>query len=192
MNNLSEITLRKACAEDANALVSIYSYYVENTAITFEWEVPTVEEFKNRIIKISQKFPYIVAERVEEGKKKIVGYAYSSTYRTRAAYAWTTETSIYIDKEYRKLGIGKLLLEELEKRLKAQNFLNVYACIASCEVEDEYLTHGSVKFHKKMGYKEVSYLKKCGYKFNRWYDLVTMEKILGEHTANPKEILPPQ
>ncbi len=188
----NKISLRKARVEDAQALLSIYSYYVKKTAITFEWEVPSVKEFEDRISNITQSFPYIVAEMEEEGRNKIVGYAYSHVYRTRAAYAWTTETSIYMDKNYRKMGIGRILLEELEKKLKAQNYLNVYACIASCDEEDEYLTHDSIKFHAKMGYKEVSYLKQCGFKFNRWYDLVTMEKILGDHTANPKEILPPQ
>lgn len=183
---MSEIKLRAATETDAEALLGIYSYYVENTAITFEWDVPSVEEFRTRIHNITQKYPYLVAEK--DGV--IVGYAYANTFRTRAAYSWTVETSIYVNKDCRRGGIGKLLLVELEKQLKSQNVLNVYACITSKEIEDEYSTHDSIHFHDKMGYKKIGEFKNSGLKFNRWYDVVFMEKMLGDHTANPEEVIP--
>ena len=183
---MSEIKIRAATENDAEALVNIYSYYVTNTAITFEWEIPTVEEFRNRIHNITQKYPYIVAEI--DGVP--VGYAYANTFRTRAAYAWTVETSIYVNKDYRRKGIGKILLQELETKLKAQNVLNVYAGITYIEKEDEYSTHASVDFHSAMGYKKIAQFNQCGYKFKRWYDVVFMEKMLGEHTENPSPVIP--
>lgn len=183
-NKADQIKLRTARIEDAARLVEIYSYYVTNTAVTFEWEVPSVEEFTQRIKDHQGKFPYIVAEY----NGKIIGYAYSSLFRTRIAYSWCTETSIYIDKDFRRGGAGSILLNELEKQLKEQNYINVYACITYVEKEDEYLTHDSVEFHKKMGYTHVARFNKCGFKFNRWYDVVWMEKMLGDHTENPGQI----
>lgn len=183
---MPEIKLRPASESDAQALLEIYSHYVENTAITFEWEVPSVEEFRNRIHTITQKYPYLVAEK----NGTIVGYAYANTFRTRAAYSWTVETSIYVHKDYRREGIGKLLLVELEKELAEQNVLNVYACITSKEKEDEYSTHDSIRFHEKMGYTRIGEFKNSGLKFNRWYDVVFMEKILGSHSENPSPVIP--
>ena len=185
MNTLN-IKIRSASVNDAEALLKIYSYYVENTAITFEWEVPSVEEFKGRIENTLKKYPYIVAESEETGE--ILGYAYTSPFKARAAYAWSVESSIYVKKECRKMGIGRLLLEELERLSKKQGVLNINACIASTDNEDEHLTNASIHFHEKMGYKMVGKVHDSGFKFNRWYDMVWMEKMLGEHTANPKPL----
>jgi len=183
---MSDVKIRRADEKDAEALLEIYSYYVKNTAITFEWEVPTVEEFRKRICNITEKYPYLVAEI--DGIP--VGYAYANTFRTRAAYVWDVETSIYVSRDYRQKGIGSLLLKRLELELKNQNILNVYAGITYIETEDEYLTHGSVKFHSAMGYEKVAEYRKCGFKFKRWYNVVFMEKFLGEHTDNPETVIP--
>lgn len=180
----SKIIIRSATVDDATALVTIYSYYVKNTAITFEWEVPTVEEFSSRIENTLKSYPYLVAEI--DGQ--IVGYAYAGRFRTRAAYAWDVETSIYVQKDFRGQGIGRVLLEKLEALLKAQGVLNIYAVITYIQEEDEYLTHASPKFHEKMGYQKVAEFHKCGFKFNRWYGTITMEKFLAEHTENPQAV----
>lgn len=182
---MSEIKLRPATEADAEVLLNIYSYYVTDTAVTYEWDVPTVEEFRNRIKNVTAKFPYIVAEVDGE----VVGYAYANTFRSRIAYSWTVETSIYVKKDCRRGGVGKALLTDLETKLKNQNVLNVYAVISYVEKEDEYLTHDSVKFHDVMGYKKVSEWHQCGYKFKRWYNIVIMEKMLGEHTAEPAKVI---
>lgn len=182
----SNIVLRVAKPSDAAALLEIYSYYVTDTAITFEWEIPSVEEFKNRIENTLKKFPYIVAE----SDNQIIGYAYASSFKGRAAYDWAIETSIYVHKNLCHKGIGKLLLLKLEELLQKQNILNSYACIAYPEIEDEYLTKNSVQFHEKMGYRLIGEFKKCGYKFNRWYNMVWMEKFLGEHVSDQTPVLP--
>ncbi|MBP5275478.1 MAG: N-acetyltransferase [Lachnospiraceae bacterium] len=169
---MSEAVIRNASPEDAERLVEIYSYYVTDTAVSFEYEVPTVEEFRKRITKISSKYPYLVCVMDD----KIVGYVYAGTYSTREAYDWTVTTSIYLDKDYRRKGIGTLLYDELEKRLKEQGIVNLLAGVASCDDEDEYLTHDSSKFHLNRGYTEVANMKAVGKKFDRWYDLLWYQK----------------
>lgn len=180
-----QVKLRIATIQDAAALLDIYAPYVENTAITFEYDVPTVDEFRKRIETITEKYPYFVYE--ENGK--IIGYAYANTFKDRAAYDWAVEMTIYMDKDSRHKGSGKKLYETLEKVLIKQNITNLYACIGYPEVEDEYLTKNSVGYHEHLGYRFVGEFKKCGYKFNRWYNMVWMEKIIGEHKENAKPVL---
>ncbi|MBE5827882.1 MAG: N-acetyltransferase [Butyrivibrio sp.] len=175
--NPENIKIRTATLDDAAALLDIYDYYVQKTAITFEYDTPSVEEFRGRIRKVLEKFPYLVIEQ----ENNILGYAYASPFHERAAYQWCVEMSIYLDKGARRSGLGRMLYEELEKELKAQGILNLYACIGVPEKEDEHLTFGSVHFHEKMGYHLNGTFTKCGYKFGRWYNMVWMEKIIGEH-----------
>lgn len=180
--NLEEIVIRVATPEDAVRLVEIYKPYVETTAITYEYEVPSVEGFRERIEKTLEKYPYLVAVKNE----KIVGYAYASTFIGRAACDWSVEVSIYVDTEYKNCGIGGKLYGTLEQILKEMNILNLNAAIASPEVEDEYLNRNSIEFHEHLGYSLVGEFHNCGYKFGRWYKLMWMEKMLGEHGENPK------
>lgn len=175
-----EILIRIANENDAESLLKIYSPYVKNTAITFEYEVPLLEEFQNRIKSTLEKYPYLVAEF----NGKIVGYAYAGPFKTRAAYGWDVEVSVYVDKDFHGNGCGRFLYEKLEYFLKKMNITNMNACITYTEIEDEYLTHGSPNFHKKMGFSLVGKFNKCGYKFNRWYDMIWMEKMIGEHNQN--------
>ena len=185
----NNITIRIAKIEDADKLLKIYSYYVTNTAISFEWNVPSLQDFSERIENTLKKYPYIVAEINQNNQKKIIGYAYAGAFKTRTAYDWSVETSIYVDKDFRHCGVGKLLLERLEQLLQKQNFLNVNACIAFTEKESEYLTNDSYKFHQKMGYTLVGTFHKCGYKFDQWFDMIWMEKIIGKHIQNQPKIL---
>ena len=113
-----------------------------------------------------------------------MGYAYANTFKDRAAYDYAVETTVYVDKSCKKSGIGKALYLELEKALAAKNIINLYACIAYPENDDEYLTKNSVQFHEHLGYKLVGRFHKCGYKFGRWYDMVWMEKFLSAHPHN--------
>ena len=169
---MGEFYIRDASIEDAKRLVEIYSYYVLNTAVSFEYEVPSAEEFKDRIKKINEKYPYMVCIK----DNRIVGYVYASAYSVRSAYDWTVATSIYIDRDYRRQGIGRMLYKELEERLKAQGIVNILAGAAFCEQEDEYLSHDSYKFHLKEGYSKVAHMKSVGKKFGRWYDLLWLQK----------------
>lgn len=105
-------------------------------------------------------------------------HAYAGPYSSREAYNWTATTSIYVDKDYRRQGIGSLLYKELEKRLKEQDIVNLLAGAAYSDEEDEYLTHDSYKFHIRSGYTKVAHMKTIGKKFDRWYDLLWMQKKL--------------
>lgn len=178
---MSEIKIEIAREEDAAELLNIYKPYVEETAITFEYDVPTVEEFAGRIRRIKKRYPYIVAKVADE----IVGYAYAGAFKERAAYDWAVETSIYVKKGVTKSGIGKKLYQELEKALGLQGIINVNACIACPKIVDEHLDNNSVEFHKHMGYRLVGEFEACGYKFGRWYNMVWMERMLGEHPDKP-------
>ena len=182
----SLITIRPATSDDAKALLSIYEPYVEHTAITFEYEVPSVAEFRERIVHTLQHYPYIVAERDSE----IVGYAYAGPLHARAAYAWSVETSIYVKENEKKSGIGKALYNSLEKALAAQNMTNLNACIASPVVDDEYLNHNSIQFHEHLGYSMVGEFHKCAYKFGRWYNMVWMEKVIADHPDRQPDVIP--
>lgn len=179
---MTEIKIRDAGIDDAANILKIYAYYVENTAITFELTTPTLEDFTNRIIRTIENYPYLVAEI----DKKIVGYAYAGSFVGREAYKYSAELTIYLDKDFRGRGIGKKLYSELENRLQTAEIKNLYACVGYSEVEDEYLTFSSVKFHERQGFKICGKFTECGRKFERWYSMVWMEKILGSfsHVKN--------
>ena len=172
-----DIIIRDAKVTDAKAIQTIYTPYVESTAITFEYNVPSEEEFCRRIETVQQKYPWIVA--MVNGK--VVGYAYASAFKPRDAYQWAIETSIYVDNNNKRSGIGRQLHEALEQRLKMQGILNMNACISFIEPEDEYLTQDSVRFHERLGYQKVAHFHQCGKKFGKWYDMIWMEKMIGEH-----------
>lgn len=175
--------IRSAQPNDAEAILAIYAPYVEKTAITFEYEVPGVEEFRQRIQKTLKQYPYLVAED-ESG---VVGYAYAGVFKARAAYDWCVETTIYIKEECRGKGIGKALYSELESRLKALGFLNLNACITWLDEPNEYVTHQSPDFHAHLGFEKCAHFHRCGYKFSRWFDMIWMEKRLADisHPQRP-------
>ena len=186
MSTNTEITIRSARPEDAAALLSIYAPYVEHTAITFEYDVPSLKEFRERIVSTLERYPYLVAVRDGE----ITGYAYAGPFHSRAAYDWAVETSIYVKENEKKSGIGKALYTALEKTLAAQNITNLNACIACPEIDDEYLTRNSIQFHAHLGYSMIGEFHQCGYKFNRWYNMVWMEKLIGKHLENQPPVIP--
>ena len=161
------ITIRPVSTADSQALLDIYRPYVEHTAITFEYEVPSVQEFENRIKKTLEKYPYLVAE--EDGQ--VLGYAYASTYYARTAYDWTTELSIYLHRDVRGRGLGSQLYDALEEELEKRGFLRLLACIA---VPNE----ASIAMHEKRGYVQVAHFPKVGYKFEQWHDIIWMQKTI--------------
>lgn len=169
------IRIRSAKVEDASALLAIYKPYVENTAITFEYDVPFVEEFAKRIRKTLEKYPYLVLEKDGE----ILGYCYAGVFKGRAAYSRSVETSIYIKMDEHGKGYGRALYSELERALKKQGILNAYACIASPKANSTHLDNSSQKFHEHMGYKLVGTFHDCAYKFGQWYNMIWMEKNVG-------------
>ena len=170
-----DMRIRSATREDAERLLEIYSYYVENTAISFEYDAPSLEDFTNRIVNTLKKFPYLVVE--EDGVAQ--GYSYAGPFKERAAYNHSCEISIYLARESKGRGYGRKLYEALETALKAEGILNLYACIGDPIIEDEYLTKNSEQFHQHLGFVKVGEFHKCGYKFGRWYNMIWMEKIIG-------------
>ena len=282
---MGERTFRVARPEDAEALLAIYAPYVEETAITFEYEVPSVEAFRARIAHTLSTYPYIVAVEEQEANagtvrvdgasascidcaeanartahvdgasvsfapasgagavteahrtsEHIIGYAYVGRLHERAAYDWSVETSIYVDRCARKHGLGRQLYERLEAILRAMNIISVNACIAypgmmnsavdaataadrlqdahigigdpntadrvrkdpregsadsGADIgEDPYLNTNSPDFHAHLGYQLVGHFHACAYKFDRWYDMIWMEKWIAPHPAKPEAMIP--
>lgn len=171
------ISIERVTEADTKALLKIYNWYVMETAISFEYETPSEAEFADRIRNISAEYPYLKA--VEDGK--ILGYAYAHSFIPRRAYDWSVEVTIYLDKDCRKRGIGPMLYEALERSLKDMGVLNLNACIAMPAAGDDHVTMDSPKFHEHMGYRLVGTFTNSGYKFDTWYDMIWMEKIIGEH-----------
>ena len=259
---MGERTFRVARPEDAEALLAIYAPYVEETAITFEYEVPSVEAFRARIAHTLATYPYIVAVEEQEANagtahvdgasvssatasgagagdvtgthrtsERIIGYAYVGRLHERAAYDWSVETSIYVDRRARKHGLGRQLYERLEAILRAMNIISVNACIAypgtmntvaaadrlqdahigigdpntadrtrkdlregsadsGVDIgEDPYLNTNSPDFHAHLGYQLVGHFHACAYKFDRWYDMIWMEKWIAPHPAKPEAMI---
>ena len=117
---------------------------------------------------------------MEEGE--IIGYTYAGPFVGRAAYDRSVETTIYLKHGLTGRGYGRKLYAALEEELKKMGILNLYACIGYPEVEDEYLTKNSADFHEHIGYSLVGVFHQCGHKFGRWYHMIWMEKMIGEHT----------
>ena len=168
--------LRTASLADARRLLDIYSYYVTDTAISFELSVPSLPEFEHRIAATLEKYPYIVAEDPLSGV--LLGYAYAGPFHPRAAYAHCAEVTIYLDHGCQKRGLGRKLYDALEEELRSMGIRNLYACIGYPEAPDEYLTTNSADFHAHMGYTLAGRFHKCGRKFCRWYDMIWMEKLI--------------
>ena len=159
--------IRIAEERDLPEILSIYAPYVLETSHTFEYVVPTEEEFLARFCSITARFPWLVWE--EDGR--ILGYAYGSAPFERAAYRWSCETSVYLRPEARGRGIGRALYTALEKILTLQGFCRNYAIITS-------ENSGSMAFHQALGYRTAAELPGCAYKFGRRLGIVWMEKDL--------------
>ena len=159
--------IRFAKAADLPAILDIYGPYVLNTAISFEYSVPTLVEFTERFQSITAQFPWLVWE--EEGK--ILGYAYGSLPFGRAAYRWCAASSIYLSPDAQGRGIGRKLYAALESLLKKQGYQKTYAIITSDNP-------GSLQFHQKVGFHFLCEFPQCGVKFQKLYSVVWMEKVL--------------
>ena len=171
--------------QDAPELLSIYAPYVEKTAISFEHDVPSLSEFEDRIRSISEKLPYLKAVS-ENGE--ILGYAYAGSFRKQKAYDWSVETTVYVRQDHKRMGIGKQLYDRLEAILKDIGILNMNACIALPAENDAHVTMDSIYFHQRMGFSSVGTFHKSGYKFDTWYDMIWMEKIIGNHNTTPEKV----
>ena len=183
---MQDFLIRSAREGDIPAMLAVYAPYVERTAVSFEYAVPSEAEFRERLHRVQAFYPWLVAEH--EGR--VLGYAYASRFHPRAAYDWCAEASIYLEQGARGQGIGRRLYTALEQALRGQNILTSYACIAWAEQPDEYLGHHSIRFHERMGYRTVGQFPSCGFKFGRWYGMVWMEKRLAPEGTAPVPVIP--
>lgn len=173
------MSIRLATEQDVPRILEIYRPYVENTACSFEYTVPTLAEFTKRFLGITAQFPWLVWEE----KGTVLGYAYGSRPFERAAYQWCAEASVYLCSEACRKGIGKQLYAALEQLLQRQGYRKLYAIIT----EDN---EASVAFHRAAGYRHTATMPNCGYKFGKWHGIVWMEKDLNTWDAPPREPIP--
>ena len=159
--------LRIASEADIPAILNIYGPYVLTSTATFEYTVPSPEEFTRRFHSITARFPWLVYE--EAGV--ILGYAYASAPFTRAAYAWCAEPSVYLRPDARGRGIGRELYRALEAILRYQGFQLLYALVTGENT-------ASLSFHRALGYETLAVFPDCGFKFGRWLDLNWLQKRL--------------
>ena len=167
---MSDCLIRKATENDSSAMLDIYSHYVENTAASFELETPSPDAFADRIKAIIEVYPCFVCVT----DNAIVGYAYASSHRKRAAYRYDVDVSIYIRKDMHGKGIGTALYGALFDELALQNYYNAYAAIALPNEK-------SIALHRKFGFEEIGVHKKTGYKFGKWHDILWLDKSLKDH-----------
>ena len=161
--------IRNIEPRDHARCLEIYNHYIENTNITFEIEPLTLEALSQRFDAIQASYPFLVYE--EDGR--VLGYAYLDIFHPRAAYRFSVDLSIYLDKDYRGRGAGKKLLDALEKKALEAGYVNIISLVTSENVK-------SMAFHEKNGYKEVGDMPRVGYKFDRWVGIKYYMKRLGE------------
>ncbi|MGL6228450.1 MAG: GNAT family N-acetyltransferase [Culicoidibacterales bacterium] len=164
--------------QDIPTLLEIYAPYVSETAITFEYHVPTVAEFSERVQRIAQVYPYLVYEVDGE----VIGYAYASQQRERAAYQWNVELSVYIKQTKTGRGYGRMLTQAILELLERQNVRNVYSLVTVPNVKSENL-------HRALGFKKRCIFEKTGYKFSQWYDVAWFEKTLRTDEGAPEPLV---
>lgn len=159
--------IRLAENKDYLAMLGIYRPYVENTRISFEYETPSQSAFEERMRNISKNHPVLVCE--QDGK--IIGYAYSCDAFERAAYRWSAELSVYVEKSCRGRGVGKALVKAVEEIVRFLGYRKIYSLVT-----DENLS--SLAFHKAIGYTETARFPEQGFKSGEWVGVIWLEKEL--------------
>ncbi len=175
-----EFIIRMATLEDTAAIYAIYEPYILNTSITFEYDTVPLESFRQRIATVLKQFPWLVCEK--DGR--ILGYAYCSRFKERAAFDWDCECSVYIDEKEHRRGIATMLYHKLFELVQAQGYYTIYALITHSH-------NTSIALHKKFEFTEVGVYEKTGYKLGQWWGLLVLEKrirSLEEEPQKPKTI----
>ena len=172
------VRIRLANDTDADAIASIYRPIVEQTSISFETVAPDRYEMARRIVETLRHYPWLVCE----GDGHVIGYAYAARHRVRAAYQWSVDTSVYTDRPYRRLGVGRGLYLSLFGILAAQGYFNAYAGIA-------LPNDSSVALHESMGFEPLGVYRRVGYKLGEWRDVGWWQLNIREHEATPNEPL---
>lgn len=152
--------IRSVSPDDASAICAIYNVYVRNTVITFEEQEVTADEMKRRIAEVTRSLPWLIYEL----EHRIAGYAYATAWKTRSAYRYSVESTIYLDADFHRQGVGRALYTELLTRLRSLGLHRVIGGIALPNA-------ASVALHEKLGFKKVAHFGEVGFKFDRWIDV---------------------
>lgn len=161
------MTIRDARRSDVPAMLAIYAPFVEHTAVSFEYDVPTEAEFARRLEEHQAAFPWLVCE--ENGS--VMGYAYAGRAFERAAYGWNAEISCYLAPELRGRGVGRRLYARIEEILTRLGYYKLFAVVTSANAP-------SVAFHRALGFRDAACFRNVGYKQGGWYDVLWLEKTL--------------
>jgi len=174
-----ETRIREVESSDASSILNIYAPFVSDSATSFETSVPDLEEMRRRIENLRHRYPWLVCET----DRKLLGYAYASPHRTRRAYQWCVEVSVYIDQDVRHRGIGRALYIGLFELLRRQGFVNAYAGIT-------LPNPASVRLHESIGFLPVGVFSRIGFKAGQWHDVAWFHLRLSEPAVPIPEPLP--
>ena len=176
---MSEAILRAATEEDAPAMLALYAPYVRDTTVSSEYDPPSLTEFTDRIRTFGKTLPWLVCLIGGE----VVGYGYASPHRSRAAYQWSVETSIYVAADWHRHGIAGAIYDALFEVLAMQGYYTIFVGITSPNER-------SMKFHKAMGFVISGAYQDSMYKFGKWRDVLWMAKSLRPHGGEPVPTVP--
>jgi phosphinothricin acetyltransferase len=168
--------VRDSSPADGAACAAVYEPYVRGTAITFEEQPPSPEQMAERIAAAARTHAWLVLE--QDGR--VLGYAYGAAFNRRAAYRWTCEVSIYLERSCHGRGGGRMLYEALLPRLAGRGFR---MAVAGTTLPNE----ASVALHRAMGFEPVGIYRRIGFKLGRWHDVAWMQRSLGEADGKPAE-----
>jgi L-amino acid N-acyltransferase YncA len=169
------MVIRLASERDAPAIAEIYRPAVASTAISFEVDPPDEREMQRRIDETLAGFPWLVCE----DRRRVIGYAYATRHRVRAAYQWSVDTSVYVHRAFHRCGVGRGLYTSLFRVLAAQGYTNAYAGITLPNL-------GSVGFHEAIGFQPVGVYRQVGYKLGAWHDVGWWQLTLQPHASTPR------
>lgn len=167
-NTIGAVKYRLATAEDLPAMLAVYAPYVRETAHSFEYEVPTLENFAGRLASIGAAFPWLVCE---EESGELLGYAYAAPAFERAAYMWDADLSVYLAPRAHRRGIGRTFYAILEDILDQQGYHNIYALVSGSNAV-------SIAFHRALGYDLMTVMPNTGFKLGAWHDMYWFHKRL--------------
>ncbi len=167
--------IRVAREVDAGAMLAIYGPYVRDTAISFETEPPSEEEFRRRVRSTLEVGPWLLCE----ARGSVLGYAYAAPFHARRAYQWTVEVTAYVHADHHRKGVGLGLYTSLLGCLALQGFRGAVGVIA-------LPNPASVGLHERMGFAAAGVLRAVGYKHGRWHDVGWWQRALGERAPSPE------
>lgn len=168
------IEIRLVQLDDCQGMLEIYGPIIQNTATSFEYEVPEISEFQSRVLKIQDRYPWLIC--LWDGA--LAGYAYAGAHRERAAYQWSVEQSVYIHPKFYRLGIARSLYKALMSVLKLQGF---YTALSGITLPNEV----SVAFHESMGFSPIGIYRNIGFKFDQWHSVGWWEYQLQPYSKQP-------